>query len=64
MKDNIMNKYEELKAWADKWGIAYTERPATKKWPINYIVFDSITWCPATFSFNPKTGEHAWYGGE
>lgn len=38
-----MNKYEELKAWADKWGIAYTEKPANEKWPINYIEFDSMT---------------------
>ena len=64
MKDNVMNIYEELKAWADKQGVAYTEKPATKKWPIDYIEFDSMTWRPATFSFNPKTGDHAWYGGE
>lgn len=59
-----MNKYEELKAWADKWGIAYTEHFADDKNPVNQLYFESITWNDPVFSYNPETDQHIWYGGD
>jgi hypothetical protein len=59
-----MNMYEELKAWADKWGIPYTETLADDKRAVNTLVFDSVTDLPAEFHYNPNTGEYNWFGGD
>lgn len=59
-----MNMYEELKAWADKWEIPYTETLADDKRATNSLVFESATDLPAEFSYNPNTGDYAWYGGD
>jgi hypothetical protein len=59
-----MNMYEELKAWADKWGIPYTETLADDKRAVNSLKFDSATYFPAELQYNPNTGDYAWYGGD
>lgn len=59
-----MNMYEELKAWADKWGIPYTETLADDRRAVNCLKFDSATDIPAEFQYNPNTGDYAWYGGD
>ena len=56
-----MEKFEELKAWADKWDIPYE---ISEYEDCLYIAFDSITWCDAMFSCNKKTGDYVWYGGD
>ena len=56
--------FDELKAWADKWGIPYVERPANEKWVENVLIFDSITYYPAEFHYDPKSGNYDWYGGD
>ena len=58
------NMYDELKAWADKWGINYTEQLADDKWQVNQLYFDSVTYSDATFSYNPITNRYNWYGGD
>lgn len=59
-----MNMYEELKAWADKWGVKYTEKPADEQWVCHRLYFDSETYYPAELQYNPKTGDFSWYGGD
>ena len=59
-----MNMYEELKAWADKWGIPYTEILANDKRAVNTLKFDSMTDFPAEFQYTPDTGDYAWFGGD
>lgn len=64
-----MNMYEELKAWADKWGVKYTEYPATEAetedWALDMIYFnDCCDNQEPAFGYDPKTGHHTWYGGE
>ena len=46
-----MEKFEELKAWADKWNISYEIQEYEDCF---YIAFDSITWGDAMFSCNKK----------
>ena len=59
-----MNMCEELKAWADKWGVKYTEYLANEKWVFNMLYFDSIDYQEPAFEYDPKTGEYRWRGGE
>ncbi len=59
-----MNMYEELKAWADKWGVKYTEELANEKWCCHRLCFESETYYPAELQYNPKTGDFSWYGGD
>lgn len=59
-----LTMYEELKAWADKWGVNYTEQLANETWAVHQLHFNSITYVDATFSYNPKTGNYVWYGGD
>lgn len=56
-----MEKFEELKAWADKWHIDYK---INEYEDCIYIIFDSISYGDATFSCNKKTGDYTWYGGD
>lgn len=62
--ENKSNMYDELKAWADKWGVNYKEQLVDDKWMVSQIYFESITYYDATFSYNPKTGDYNWYGGD
>ena len=55
-----MNMYEELKAWADKWGVEYREVHASEMSPNAGLVFNSLSYYPAVFEYH-KT--FAWYGG-
>ncbi len=57
------NMYEELKAWADKWGIPYTieEDPDG---PVCDISFGGPCYFDATFSYNKKDKTYIWYGGD
>ena len=59
-----MNMFDELKAWADKWGVPYIERSANENQSVNTLTFDSATYYPATFDYDPKTGDYNWYGGD
>ena len=59
-----MNMFDELKAWADKWGVPYIETLADENWAVNTLKFDSITYYPAEFHYDPKTRDYDWYGGE
>ena len=59
-----MNMYEELKAWADKWGVKYKEKPADEHWVCHRLCFESETYYPAELQYNPKTGDFSWYGGD
>lgn len=59
-----MDMYEELKAWADKWGVKYTEYPASEKWMFKSLYFESIDYQEPAFEYDPKTGEYRWRGGE
>ena len=58
-----MNMYEELKAWADKWGVKYdcTENSSNHYCDIS---FEGGTYSYATFSYNTETKEYTWYGGD
>ena len=64
MEEENMNMYEELKAWADKWGVKYTEYPASEKYPFNCLYFDSMDYQEPSLEYDPKTGEYRWRGGE
>jgi hypothetical protein len=57
----MMDMFDELKAWADKWKVPYkiVERDGWKE-----ISFDSITYYDATLSYNSNAGEYTWYGGD
>ena len=59
-----MNMYEELKAWADKWGVKYTVSEPTEQWPYYVIAFDCCDYQEPTFHYNPKDGWNFWHGGE
>ena len=56
-----MEKLNELKAWANKWGIPYREEENENFVEI-YFVGQSYT--DAMFSVNKETGSCAWYGGD
>jgi hypothetical protein len=56
-----MNMFDELKAWADKWGVPYQIAGDDKH---KEISFDSITYYDATLSYNANTGDYTWYGGD
>ena len=53
--------FEELKAWADKWGVEYeiVEGDGWKE-----IAFFSMTIYDATLFYNTKNGKFTWYGGD
>jgi hypothetical protein len=53
--------FEELKAWADKWNVKYRIHESET---CIYIFFDSISHEDPTFSYNKKTGNYTWYGGD
>lgn len=58
-----MNVLEELCAWADKHGVRYRIRKYDDI--MVYMDFvDSQTYSDAIFSYNNKTGDFAWYGGD
>lgn len=59
-----MNMYEELKDWADKWGVKYTESKANENWALDMICFECADYQDPAFGYNPKTGHFTWYGGE
>ena len=59
-----MNMYEELKAWADKWGIKYYEQPVEDNGKTFQIMFDSPSYSEPVFWYNTETEKHTWYGGE
>ena len=63
-EEENMNMYDELKAWADKWGVKYTEELANEKWCCHRLYFESETYYPAEFLYNPETGDFSWYGGD
>ncbi len=56
-----MNVFEELKAWADKWGMQYTIR---ERGQVVNIYFDTQTYGIPQFSYNKETGDFLWYGGD
>ena len=58
-----MNMYEELKAWADKWGVKYDciENSSNHYCDIS---FEGDTYHYATFSYNTETNDYTWYGGD
>jgi hypothetical protein len=62
--NKIMNMFDELKAWADKWGVKYEEKLADEQWVCHRLYFDSETYYPAEFQYNPETGTFSWYGGD
>ena len=59
-----MDMFEELKAWADKWGIKYEVSEPTDKWVFKSIVFNCLDYQEPTFNYNPSDGHHYWTGGE
>lgn len=63
-EDKTMNMYDELKAWADKWGVKYTETLADENWVCHKLCFESETYYPAEFQYNPETGALSIYGGD
>lgn len=56
-----MDKFEELKAWAEKWNISYSIKDCGTHME---ILFDSQTYCDPIFSCNKETGDYIWYGGD
>ena len=58
-----MNMYEELKAWADKWGVKY-ECVENADNHCCDISFDGPTYDQATFSYNTETKDYTWFGGD
>lgn len=54
-----MNKYEELKKWADKWKIIYVEQ-ADDRTPVKQLYFEGVTWNTPVFSYNSETDQHIW----
>ena len=59
-----MDMFEELKAWADKWGIQYEAFEPTGKWPFKSIVFSCGDYQEPAFHYNPNDGHRYWTGGE
>ena len=62
-----MEMYEELKAWADKWGVEYTEE---KFGDTLYLNFKGGIYLNAVygegeiyFAYNLKDGTSKWAGG-
>lgn len=58
--------YEELKAWADKWGVSYTEEVVANE---KYLSFNGKIYTDATYGegkisleLNLKTGKCKWCG--
>ena len=58
----MSNMFNELKAWAEKWNIPH--KIYRNDEDIEEISFDSITYYDATLSYNKKTGDFTWYGGD
>lgn len=56
-----MNMFEELKAWADKWGAGYYIREDEHT---IHIYFYGQSCSDAEFSYNKKTGDYCWFGGD
>ena len=56
-----MNMFEELKAWADRWGLSYEVREDEE---LAKIYFEGITYSDPFFSYNKNTGDYLWYGGD
>lgn len=56
--------FDELKAWAEKWGIKYKLSDPTEKWPYQGISFDCCDYQEPTFQYNPTDGWNFWQGGE
>lgn len=55
------NMLEELKAWADEWGVTYT---ITEDDDSIDIKFDSASNYGATFHYNKNFKNYIWYGGD
>ena len=55
------NMFNELKAWAEKWNIPHEIHENDDGAEIS---FESITYYDATLSYNKKTGDFTWYGGD
>ena len=56
-----MNICEELKAWADKWGVSYV---ITEDDESIDIEFDSASYYGAMFHYNKNFKSYVWYGGD
>ena len=56
-----MSMFEELKAWADKWNVAYTTEDDHV---YDTIVFNGPNYFNAAFVYNRDTGEYEWLGGD
>lgn len=56
-----MNMYEELKAWAEKWGIDHI---VCERGNLVDIEFSGPCWYNATFSYNKERNSYIWYGGD
>jgi hypothetical protein len=58
--------YEELKAWADKWNIAYTEENYNGELCIKFDgkIFTNATYGEGkvSFEYNSKSGRFKWSG--
>lgn len=58
--------YEELKAWADKWNIVYTEENYNGELCIRFDgeIFTDATYGKGkiSFEYNSKTGGYEWSG--
>ncbi len=52
---------EELLAWADKHNVSYQVEEGAE---VIQVYFESMTYNDATFSYNKKTGDYCWYGGD
>ena len=59
-----MNMFEELKAWADRWGVKYEEKPASEMFPEAEIIFESGSYYWPSFIYHPEHKTYRWYGGE
>lgn len=51
-----MNMFEELKAWADKWGVKYNVYEPCERWPYQVITFDCCENSEPAFAYNPSNG--------
>ena len=59
-----MNMFEELKAWADKWGVKYQVYEPCEQSPYQVITFDCCDNSEPLFAYNPTNGWGFWQGGE
>ena len=56
-----MNMFEELKIWADKWGVKYN---VYEQGSYQVITFDCSDNSEPTFNYDKETGWGFWQGGE